>query len=49
MKNKVMYLLLGLVFMLSFLPLAQAEKQPEKQETTSKTKYYGSKFSDEYR
>ena len=36
MKNKVMYLLLGLVFMLSFLPLAQAEKQPEKQETPAK-------------
>ncbi|MFZ0443872.1 MAG: YfkD family protein [Bacillus sp. (in: firmicutes)] len=36
MKIKVMYLLLGLVFMLSFLPLAQAEKPPEKQETPAK-------------
>ena len=38
MKIKVMYLLLGLVFMLSFLPLAQAEKQPEKQEKHQQNK-----------
>ena len=35
MKNKVIYLLIGLC-MISFLPLAQAEKQPEQKEEPPK-------------
>ncbi|WP_338471783.1 YfkD family protein [Niallia sp. XMNu-256] len=36
MKIKVVYLLIGLMFMVSFLPLAQAEKKPEHEETVPK-------------
>ncbi len=36
MKIKIMYLLIGLIFMVSFLPLAQAEKKHEQEETMPK-------------
>lgn len=36
MKIKIIYLLIGLMFMQSFLPLAQAEKKPEQEDTSPK-------------
>lgn len=36
MKIKIIYLLIGFMFMLSFLPLAQAEKKPEQEEIPPK-------------